>query len=140
MIRRPPISTRTDTLFPYTTLFRSLVAIDENEIFGEYLPFNTYAPRPVVGTHGLVPMAWHRVQEQWGSTQIQHRFIEVAGRWMEERDYGAWLGVRAIGEAVTRTSSADLTKLRDYLRGEDFALGGFKGRSEEHTSELQSLM
>src|SRR3546814_6216346 len=25
MIRRPPISTRTDTLFPYTTLFRSLM-------------------------------------------------------------------------------------------------------------------
>src|SRR3546814_11010917 len=24
MIRRPPVSTRTDTLFPYTTLFRSL--------------------------------------------------------------------------------------------------------------------
>src|SRR3546814_17711283 len=27
MIRRPPKSTRTDTLFPYTTLFRSLVAV-----------------------------------------------------------------------------------------------------------------
>src|SRR3546814_8203162 len=27
MIRRPPISTRTDTLFPYTTLFRSLLAV-----------------------------------------------------------------------------------------------------------------
>src|SRR3546814_7888831 len=26
MIRRPPISTRTDTLFPYTTLFRSILA------------------------------------------------------------------------------------------------------------------
>src|SRR3546814_11259058 len=26
MIRRPPRSTRTDTLFPYTTLFRSLAA------------------------------------------------------------------------------------------------------------------
>src|SRR3546814_17926838 len=26
MIRRPPISTRTDTLFPYTTLFRSLLS------------------------------------------------------------------------------------------------------------------
>src|SRR3546814_11604818 len=26
MIRRPPRSTRTDTLFPYTTLFRSIVA------------------------------------------------------------------------------------------------------------------
>src|SRR3546814_11365316 len=29
MIRRPPISTRTDTLFPYTTLFRS---VDRNEL------------------------------------------------------------------------------------------------------------
>src|SRR3546814_3648865 len=28
MIRRPPRSTRTDTLFPYTTLFRSLAAED----------------------------------------------------------------------------------------------------------------
>src|SRR3546814_14123569 len=27
IIRRPPISTRTDTLFPYTTLFRSVIAI-----------------------------------------------------------------------------------------------------------------
>src|SRR3546814_5656409 len=27
MIRRPPRSTRTDTLFPYTTLFRSFVAV-----------------------------------------------------------------------------------------------------------------
>src|SRR3546814_13586014 len=72
-------------------------------------------------------MSWHRVQEQWGSTQIQHRFTEVAGRWMEERDYGAWLGVRAIGEAVTRTSSADVATLRGYLRGEAFALGGLTG-------------
>src|SRR3546814_10810605 len=29
MIRRPPRSTRTDTLFPYTTLFRSSIAIDQ---------------------------------------------------------------------------------------------------------------
>src|SRR3546814_21082210 len=28
MLRRPPRSTRTDTLFPYTTLFRSRVAVD----------------------------------------------------------------------------------------------------------------
>src|SRR3546814_4405131 len=32
MIRRPPRSTRTDTLFPYTTLFRSLVgAVDHQQ-------------------------------------------------------------------------------------------------------------
>src|SRR3546814_3487059 len=30
MIRRPPRSTRTDTLFPYTTLFRSLILVDQN--------------------------------------------------------------------------------------------------------------
>src|SRR3546814_8200638 len=29
MIRRPPRSTRTDTLFPYTTLFRSMVTIGD---------------------------------------------------------------------------------------------------------------
>src|SRR3546814_20285827 len=29
MIRRPPRSTRTDTLFPYTTLFRSIRAVDD---------------------------------------------------------------------------------------------------------------
>src|SRR3546814_7734816 len=31
MIRRPPRSTRTDTLFPYTTLFRSKCSIDETD-------------------------------------------------------------------------------------------------------------
>src|SRR3546814_1443393 len=36
MIRRPPRSTRTDTLFPYTTLFRSLAGI-EPEILGKGL-------------------------------------------------------------------------------------------------------
>ncbi|MCT7374290.1 ABC transporter substrate-binding protein [Chelativorans salis] len=104
-----------------------LVVADESGIFGEYLPFNTFSPRPVAGTHGLVATSWHRVQEQWGSTQFQRRFTEIAGRWMEERDYGAWLGIRAIGEAVTRVGSADVDALRSYLRGEDFALGGFKG-------------
>src|SRR3546814_19398907 len=33
MIPRPPISTRTDTLFPYTTLFRSGIAGDAHNVF-----------------------------------------------------------------------------------------------------------
>src|SRR3546814_12039188 len=37
MIRRPPISTRTDTLFPYTTLFRS-VAVLAQTVDGLDLP------------------------------------------------------------------------------------------------------
>src|SRR3546814_17200034 len=35
MIRRPPRSTRTDTLFPYTTLFRSLLARATVDVDGE---------------------------------------------------------------------------------------------------------
>src|SRR3546814_1028088 len=34
MIRRPPRSTRTDTLFPYTTLFRSLAQSDDRQGLG----------------------------------------------------------------------------------------------------------
>src|SRR3546814_12699711 len=33
MIRRPPRSTRTDTLFPYTTLFRSIILYDNYDSF-----------------------------------------------------------------------------------------------------------
>src|SRR3546814_1442077 len=33
MIRRPPRSTRTDTLFPYTTLFRSVLGMQAGEMF-----------------------------------------------------------------------------------------------------------
>lgn len=74
-----------------------------------------------------MPLTWHRVNEQWGATQFQGRFIKLAGRWMEARDYGAWLGVRSIGEAVTRTNSAEPDAVRAFLRGEEFSLGGFKG-------------
>src|SRR3546814_256417 len=35
MIRQPPRSTRTDTLFPYTTLFRSTVVVGASEIESE---------------------------------------------------------------------------------------------------------
>src|SRR3546814_8611070 len=75
MIRRPPRSTRTDTLFPYATLFRSLAGRD--------------------GDHGAI-----------GAAGIDPgRSVEV----LEARR----LVVRA---------------------------GGSRARSEEHTSELQSLM
>src|SRR3546814_19787749 len=38
MIRRPPRSTRTDTLFPYTTLFRSLNALGLDETTASFFP------------------------------------------------------------------------------------------------------
>src|SRR3546814_9880652 len=60
MIRRPPISTRTDTLFPYTTLFRSFAAPEDRH-----------------------PLARHdrlRPGEQAGEEAVQAGEPETAGR------------------------------------------------------------
>ncbi|MFI3191040.1 MAG: ABC transporter substrate-binding protein [Methylococcales bacterium] len=104
-----------------------LVVSDEQGLFGEYLDYRTESPRPVIGTQGLIATAWHRTHEQWGATQIQNRFKEQAGRWMEEQDYAAYLAVRAIGEAATRTKSNELTAIKDYILSPAFALQGYKG-------------
>jgi ABC transporter substrate binding protein (PQQ-dependent alcohol dehydrogenase system) len=105
-----------------------MVVADESEVFGDYLPYRTWDPRPVVGTSGLVPTAWHRSQEQWGGTQLQRRFERAANRWMLERDYAAWEAVRTIGEAVTRTGTTDPGALHKYIMSDDFALAAFKGK------------
>src|SRR3546814_8897436 len=91
MIRRPPRSTRTDTLFPYTTLFRSQ---------GTTL---SYSP-----TFGYDICA-RRVSSQ---TQVADRF-----------DLSRW---RVAGNGA------------DMIRPD--VMQSFVDRSEEHTSELQSLM
>jgi ABC transporter substrate binding protein (PQQ-dependent alcohol dehydrogenase system) len=104
-----------------------LVVADEQGVFGEYLDYRTWLPRPVIGTQGLIATAWHWTHEQWGAAQIQNRFKELAGRWMEEQDYGAYLAVRAIGEAASRTQSNRPEALKAYLFSERFALQGYKG-------------
>src|SRR3546814_10719192 len=83
MIRRPPRSTRTDTLFPYTTLFRSIILI-QNRI--EVLQGIAHGVDAVVVVESLE-------FQQGDAIQRPRRLIEEIA-----------------------------------------------GRSEEHTSELQSLM
>ena len=46
---------------------------------------------------------------------------------MTERDYAAWMAVRAVGEAATRTKSNDPATIDRYLRGKEFELAAFKG-------------
>jgi ABC transporter substrate binding protein (PQQ-dependent alcohol dehydrogenase system) len=104
-----------------------LVVADEEDEFGSDIPYRTVDPRPVAGTQGLVPTAWARPHEQWGATQLQNRFRRETGRWMTPRDYAAWMAVRAIGEAATRTKSADEPTLARYLRSDAFELAAFKG-------------
>jgi ABC transporter substrate binding protein (PQQ-dependent alcohol dehydrogenase system) len=108
--------------------YDALVVADFRDAFGEYLPYRTWDPRPVVGTQGLVPTAWHRSQEQWGATQMQNRFTRFAGRWMTERDYAAWVAVRSISEATTRTNKTDRASIDAYIRSGDFGAAGFKGQ------------
>src|SRR3546814_10559951 len=105
MIRRPPRSTRTDTLFPYTTLFRSL-----RLRLGPANGIRRYSHH-AVGLHGAVrrhPGARHHALRRyppWNHQAYQPR----------------------------RTSEPHLPQQRDVSAGAD-------PRSEEHTSELQSLM
>ena len=104
-----------------------LVVADEQDEFGDDLPYRTFEPRPVAGTQGLVPTAWARPHEQWGATQLQERFLRQAKRWMTDRDYAAWMAVRAIGEAATRTKSADPAAILAVMRGDRFELAAYKG-------------
>jgi len=105
-----------------------LVVADEQGLFGEYISYRTWLPRPVIGTQGLVATAWHPTHEQWGAVQIQNRFKALSGRQMEEEDYAAYLAARAIGETVTRTQSVDPTQVKAYLFSERFKLQGYKGK------------
>lgn len=105
-----------------------LIAADEADVFAEYLPYNTWEPRPVAGSVGLRPASWSRVHEQWAGTQMQRRFQKLAGRPMTERDYGIWVAMRAIGEAVTRTQVSDPAALREYMLSDKFEVGAFKGQ------------
>jgi ABC transporter substrate binding protein (PQQ-dependent alcohol dehydrogenase system) len=105
-----------------------LLVADESEVFGTYVPFRTWQPRPVAGTAGLIPTAWHPASEQWGGTQIQNRFAKATGRRMLAKDMSAWTAVRIIGEAATRTRSADVSQIAGFIRSEDFSIAAFKGQ------------
>jgi len=104
-----------------------LVVADEEDEFGDDLSYRTFDPRPVAGTQGLIPTAWARPHEQWGATQLQERFLHQAKRWMTDRDYAAWMAVRAIGEAATRSKSTDPAAILAFMRGDRFELAAYKG-------------
>lgn len=105
-----------------------VVTADESGVFAEYLPYHTWEPRPVAGSAGLRPVSWHPALEAWGATQFQRRFEKLNGRPMREEDYNAWLTLRVIGEAVTRTGKADAVAIRGYALSKDFELAAFKGQ------------
>src|SRR3546814_2414053 len=91
MIRRPPRSTRTDTLFPYTTLFRSRVAARLRRDAGfaalgsrGATPASSRGAARVAGVHERGTCALHSVEECPGIRAVEapddHRFREP---WIE---------------------------------------------------------
>src|SRR3546814_9734949 len=115
MIRRPPRSTRTDTLFPYTTLFRS-----GPELLAEAGPLGRLRDLVRVEPGPADDIAHEQGGEQDAG---QHAADEQLG----DRDVG--------GDAVD-----DHDQRRRDHEAERAGAGQRAARSEEHTTELQSLM
>src|SRR3546814_2972641 len=116
MIRRPPRSTRTDTLFPYTTLFRSGLALALAPSFTTLDPL------------GLTLAL--------GATLSGTLLVLAADRLPPEQDMlpvGLYMNLAALAVA------APYALLAGGLAAPE-ATPFWQFRSEEHTSELQSLM
>src|SRR3546814_5069825 len=116
MIRRPPRSTRTDTLVPYTTLFRSSGSLIEQTPF-RYLADNS-------DTDNEIP-------EMLARLALTSKAAECVVQHVEKRCLTDILLHHAI-ETLAMESATELAiVLARRAPGQ---------RSEEHTSELQSLM
>ncbi len=104
-----------------------VIVADEGQLFGDYMPYRTWIPRPVAGSAGLTATSWHPALELWGGTQFQNRFRRLTTRNMRPLDYDAWLAVRVIGEALTRKQTADFKLLNAFIRSPEFEVAAFKG-------------
>jgi ABC transporter substrate binding protein (PQQ-dependent alcohol dehydrogenase system) len=105
-----------------------LVAADESEVFANHLPYRTWDARPVAGSAGLVPTSWDASHGQWGAYQMQNRFMARFSRRMTALDMQAWSAARMIGEAASRTRSAEVKDIVGFIKGPDFAVAAFKGQ------------
>lgn len=95
--------------------------------FGRYVPYQTQQPVLIVGTEGLRASAWHWTWERHGAPQLNQRFHRVAKRRMTGPDYAGWAGVKTVVEAITRTGSVDIAKIRQFLVSDDLTFDTYKG-------------
>src|SRR3546814_9250257 len=128
MIRRPPKSTRTDTLFPYTTLFRSAVT-------------GPTADRGALAAQGARPRGHGRGHLRLDAAATRHprrrgsRVAPRRGRGRLEPQPARRLPARLV---VAPEQGAHTARRRRIRRKP--AQAPRRQRLEEHTSELQSLM
>ncbi len=115
-------------LFTQTAEYDVVLVADERGDFGEYVPYQTWYPRPVAGTQGLTPVGWHKTVETYGAAQLQKRFEALTGRWMNDRDFAAWMAVRSIASAVSKLRQTEPMAIRQLEISDQLPLDGFKGR------------
>src|SRR3546814_10100472 len=130
MIRRPPRSTRTDTLFPYTTLFRSTVrGVGRRR---RNLAFGFHQSR-VGQAQGRLPEYGRVPESATVAASTREGARAAASRWQPDRCRGLERGLH----------QDRIVSIPDRPRRADEGpqpLQAHPVRSEEHTSELQSLM
>ena len=111
--------------------YDAVVVHDAEGEFARNVPYRTVLPRPVVGSNGLTPLAWHPHLDRYGAPQLNKRFIRAAGRPMLGQDWSAWAAVKAIVGALANlpdASHVDVPQLRAALRDPQLIVDGFKGR------------
>ncbi|MGF1706596.1 ABC transporter substrate-binding protein [Enterovibrio baiacu] len=115
-------------LFTQAKNYDVVWAVDESNLFGQHLPFNTWLPRPVIGSHGMRSDGWHYAIEQWGAIQLQNRFKKDFERPMTAKDFAAWVAVRTLNEAVTALNTAEVKEVQHFILSDRFQLAAYKGR------------
>jgi len=103
--------------------------INSDDDFGDYLPFRTYLPRPVVGTQGLQAIAWDKSYTESGAMHFQNAIPRIAKRDPVERDYTAWLGFRALADSAMKSGKTTPQEVKAYMLSDQFKLEGFKGQA-----------
>ena len=100
---------------------------DTHKEFSYRVPFATHKPSAVIGSSGLTPRAWHWSYLRHGAPQVHGRFERMNKRRMTEEDWAAWIGMRAIAEALVRFKDNENFSFHDAFVNENFKLDGSKG-------------
>src|SRR3546814_9821047 len=135
MIRRPPRSTRTDTLFPYTTLFRSNSSFCQ-EILGRITRLDAPGTPNDQQVEEIVRGPTNRAFRQVDGIDATFRYRINTDRWGTFDTQLAYSHI--LGSETQERFDTPRINWRDHMQ--NFEHRSRVRRSEEHTSELQSLM
>ena len=100
--------------------------VDTDGEFARGLPYRISQARPVVGDAGLFALAWGPHFERYGAPQLSRRFARQAKRPMTDFDWAAWMGTKAVLQALLARKAAGAPPPATWTAG-DFVMDGFKG-------------